>query len=92
MDGQATNVFVQKLDDAVRKAKKNRKWRHEYMTLLMRDQENMERGREEGIAYGEERLSALIAKLSTVGRTSDILRVTTDKEYRKKLYEEFLIP
>jgi len=66
------------------------------MTLLMRDQENIEKGREEGreegITYGEERLSALIARLSADGRTSDILRVTTDKEYRKKLYEEFLIP
>ncbi len=90
------DVFVQKLEKAVREAKKNRKWRHEYMTLLMRDQENIEKGREEGreegITYGEERLSALIARLSMVGQTSDILRVTTDKEYRKKLYEEFLIP
>lgn len=36
--------FVKKLDDGVRRAKKNREWRHEYMTLLMRDQENVEKG------------------------------------------------
>jgi len=36
--------FVRKLDEAVEKAKKNREWRSEYMTLLMRDQENMEKG------------------------------------------------
>ncbi len=85
------DVFVQKLEEAVREAKKNRKWRHEYMTLLMRDQENIEKGREEGITYGEERLSALITRLSEIGRVSEILRVTTDKEYRKKLYEELQI-
>ena len=44
--------FVKKLDDAVKMAKKNREWRHEYMTLLMRDQENVERGMEKGIAKG----------------------------------------
>ena len=34
-------VFVKKLEYAVEKAKKNREWRHEYMPLLMRDQENV---------------------------------------------------
>ena len=41
--------FVKKLEEAVKEAKKNREWRHEYMTLLMRDQENMEKGMEKGI-------------------------------------------
>ena len=41
--------YVKKLEEAIKEAKKNRKWRHEYMTLLMRDQENIEKGREEGI-------------------------------------------
>ena len=31
--------YVQKLDEAAKEAKKNREWRYEYMTLLMRDQE-----------------------------------------------------
>ena len=34
--------YVKKLEEAVKKAKRNREWRHEYMTLLMRDQENIE--------------------------------------------------
>ncbi len=38
------DTFVQKLQEAVDEAKKNREWRREYMTLLMRDQENMEQG------------------------------------------------
>lgn len=40
--------FVKKLDEAVKEAKRNREWRREYMTLLMRDQENIEKGRKEG--------------------------------------------
>lgn len=43
------DIYVEKLETAVREAKKNREWRHEYMTLQMRDQENMEIGREQGI-------------------------------------------
>lgn len=42
------DIFVQRLEEAVKEAKKNRKWRHEYMTLQMRDQENLERGIEQG--------------------------------------------
>ena len=36
------------------KAKQNREWRREYMTLLMRDQENLERGIKQGIKQGIE--------------------------------------
>ena len=43
--------FVKKLNDAVEKAKKNRKWRHEYMTLLMRDRENQKIGEKRGKIY-----------------------------------------
>lgn len=35
------------------KIRQNREWRHEYMTLLMRDQENWERGKAEGKAEGK---------------------------------------
>lgn len=48
------NAFVKKLDEAVKKAKKNREWRHEFMTLLMRDQENVEKGIQEGLKQGLE--------------------------------------
>ena len=45
--------FVKKLEQAVKEAKKNREWRHEYMTLLMRDQENIEKGMEQGMQTGK---------------------------------------
>ena len=44
--------FVDELEAAVKNARKNREWRHEYMTLLMRDQENIEKGMEIGTARG----------------------------------------
>lgn len=42
---KSDDVFVRKLEEAVEEAKRNREWRHEYMTLLMRDQENIEKGK-----------------------------------------------
>ena len=41
--------FVKRLEEAVTEARKNREWRREYMTLLMRDQENIEKGIRQGI-------------------------------------------
>ena len=46
------NPFVRKVDAAVCRARKNEEWRREFMTLLMRDQENIEKGRAEGRAEG----------------------------------------
>ena len=79
--------YVERLETAVEEAKKNREWRHEYMTLLMRDQENLEIGEKRG----EERLAQLIKLLSKDNRLSDIIKITDDKEYRKKLYMEYHI-
>ena len=84
MPGTVTaDSYVEKLEEAVQEAKKNREWRHEYMTLLMRDQENMEKG--------EEMLAKLIILLSEDGRLSDVIRVSQDKEYRQELYLEYHI-
>ena len=51
---ESEDLFVQKLKKAVKEAKKNRNWRLEFMTLLMRDQENIEKGRMEGRMEGIE--------------------------------------
>ena len=75
--------YVEKLEEAVQEAKKNREWRHEYMTLLMRDQENVEKG--------EEMLAKLIMLLNEDGRLSDVIRVSQDKEYRQNLCLEYHI-
>lgn len=77
--------FVQELEKAVKEAKRNREWRREYMTLLMRDQLNIE----QGIEQGEKKLSQLIAWLMKDKRQKDVIRATQDIEYRNKLYEEY---
>ncbi len=46
--------FVQELEAAVKEARKNREWRHEYMTLLMREQECEQRGLKQGLEQGLE--------------------------------------
>ena len=84
---KTVDPYVEKLEEAVKEARKNREWRHEYMTLLMRDQENQEIGEKRG----EEMLAKLIMFLNEDGRTSDIVKVSQDKEYRHKLYAEYQI-
>ena len=79
--------FVDELEEAVENARKNREWRHEYMTLLMRDQENWEI-REK---YGENKMANLIMLLNEDGRLSDIVRVSQDEGYRQELYKEYHI-
>ena len=44
---KSEDAYVKKLETAVKEAKKNREWRHEYMTLLMRDRENIEKGKKQ---------------------------------------------
>lgn len=81
------DAYVERLEEAVKEAKKNREWRHEYMTLLMRDQENVKKGRE----YGEELMLALIQKLVADKRFTEIERMKDDKDYRLILYREYHI-
>ena len=42
-----------------------------------------------GEAKGENKLSALINSLIDAGRNDEIQKVTSDAEYRQKLYTEF---
>lgn len=74
---------MERLEEAVKEDKKNREWRHEYMTLLMRDQENVEKG--------EELMLALIQKLVADKRFTEIERMKDDKDYRLILYREYHI-
>lgn len=53
------------------------------MTLLMRDQENLEKG--------ENKMLKLIQKLIVDKRFDDISKIENDSSYRKKLYLEYNI-
>ena len=93
---ESEDDFVQKLEEAVKQARKNREWRHEYMTLLMRDQENIEKGIEKGMekgkSVGEEMMLMLIQKLVDNNRFDEISKIKDNKDYRQKLYQEYNIP
>ena len=91
--------FVRKLEEAVRKAKKNREWRHEYMTLLMRDRQNYKKGKidgkiegkREGKMEGQKMMLELIQKLMADGRLDDIAKIKDNEEDCQKLYREYNI-
>ena len=73
------------------------------MTLLMRDQENLEKGRIEGKregkregkiegeAIGIKNTLSLIQKLMENGRLDEIKKIQEDKEYCEKLFREYHI-
>lgn len=81
------DTYVHELEEAVREAKKNREWRHEYMTLLMRDQENQEIGEK----HGEEKMLLLIEKLIEEKKFDDISTIKENIEYRQELYSKYQI-
>lgn len=59
------------------------------MTLLMRDQENTEKGVKKGRIEGEEMVLELIQKLIVDQRSDEIPKIKENKEYRQKLYKEY---
>ena len=61
----------------------------EQIGLKKGEQVGIKKGEQVGIKKGEDMLSTLIQHLLAAGRMDDINRVTTDTQYRKKLYKEF---
>ena len=60
--------FIGKLEEAVKKAKANKLWRKEYMTLEMRDLENQEIGEKRGEKKGEKNI---ILKMLKKGKSPE---------------------
>ena len=54
IDKSATNdEFTKNLNNEVEKARKNEKWRREYMKTLLHDDEIRQEGRQEGLQVGQ---------------------------------------
>ena len=77
---ESEDSFVKKLKAAVSEAKKNRKWRSEYMTLLMRDQENIEKGMAQGMEQGK------VYGAISVYREKGLSNEETSKKIREKFH------
>lgn len=64
---------------------------------LMKDEldakraEGEAKGKELGKEIGENRVNTLILKLSELGRTDDIIKAASDKEYQEHLFKEFCL-
>lgn len=87
------NSFVKELEREVQRVRDNKEWRVEYMTLLMRDRENMEKGMEIGIEIGaergENRLGSLMSCLIKEGKNKEMEHAISDRKYREKLYKRY---
>ena len=81
--------FVMKLQEAVREAKKNREWRHEFMTLLMRDQENIEKGIQQGREEGIKGTVSILKKLG-VPRQTIALKIQEQYNLSPETCEKYL--
>ena len=94
--GAVSGDFSRELEDAVNQVKSSEERRHEYMIMMIREQELIEQGREqgreqglaEGVQKGESRLAKLLETLFSLGRSQDAVRATQDPDYRKQLYKE----
>ena len=62
-----------------------------YMTLLQRDRENIELGREEGREEGRNRMASLTKILLSENRTEELNRALEDPDFRNRLFEEYNI-
>ena len=74
-------------------ADERKRLEYEERQKLLRDKNMIlkdgKRKYERGLREGIDRINQLNVKLSELHRTEDILKAATDKEYQKKLFEEF---
>lgn len=85
--GSPEGELAERMEDRVRRARDHEEWRREYMTLLMRDQENQEIGKE----IGERARSVEIAQIMLAQQepVEKIVRYTgLSREEVKSLLEE----
>ena len=90
--GKVCDEYTRQLDDAVRKIKSSEERRHEYMIMMVRDEEIRAEGRAEGEKVGESRLADLITKLFSAGRGDEVEKAVNDERFRAGLFKEFNIP
>jgi predicted transposase YdaD len=61
--GKVGGDLSRRIDEAVRRARKNEEWRSEYMKELLYDDDVREEGREEGRLEGREEGESQLVKL-----------------------------
>ena len=82
---QARSPLIKEIHKKVIEVKESKEMEVEYMTLLQRDRENIELGREEG----SNQMASLIKILLSENRTDELNRALEDPDFRNHLYEEY---
>lgn len=101
----AKSPLIKELHMKVTEVKQSKELEAEYMTLLQRDRENIEKGIEQGIEQGleqgleqgieqgleqgEKKMALLTKYLVKAGRFQDLERAAEDEVFRKQLFQEF---
>lgn len=90
---QARSPLIKEIHKKVTEVKESKEMEVEYMTLLQRDRENIELGREEGREEGREKgsnqMASLIRILLSENRTEELNRALEDPDFRNRLFEEY---
>ena len=73
--GKVGGDLSRRIDEAVRRARKNEEWRSEYMKELLHDDDVREEGRAEGEARGTNRFVMLISRMNAGGDTDKVARL-----------------
>lgn len=89
---KAKSPLIKELHMKVTEVKQSKELEAEYMTLLQRDRENIEKGieqgLEQGLEQGEKKMALLTKELIQAKRFQDLERATEDDGYRKQLFQE----
>ncbi len=88
---QARSPLIKEIHKKVIEVKESKEMEVEYMTLLQRDRENIELGREEGREKGSNQMASLIKMLLAENRTEELNRALEDPDFRNRLFEEYNI-
>ena len=92
---QAKSPLIKEIHKKVIEVKESKEMEVEYMTLLQRDRENIELGREEGREEGREKgsnqMASLIKILLSENRTDELNLALEDSDFRNRLFEEYNI-
>ena len=87
---KSDDEFVKELDAEVVKIRESKEWRREYMTLLMRDRENVEKGIEQGGLY---QLINMVYKKIQRGKALELIadELEEDISLIQKIYDAILL-
>ena len=80
---------IRRIHERVRRVRSSEEVGVKYLRALEEKNEERKEGKEEGREESAEEINRLNAMLIKAGRTDDLLRSATDREYQKRLLEEY---